>query len=251
MLAGVGPAPAVLFVVAADEGWMPQSAEHLAALDALGVGTGCSRSPAADLADPAPALAPRPARGGRTSLGGAPRRSRSGATGAGLDELRAALPGSLGRSRPPTRTAASGCGWTARSRSGARAPWSPARWPAGTVRVGDRLELDGDVVRVRGVESLGRTSASVSGVARVALALAPPVPGGLGRGSALTTPGAFEMVTEVDVRVRGEGAVPDRPLLHLGSAHIAVLARPLDDTHAPPSARGPTPPAARRPGDPP
>ncbi len=30
MLAGVGPVPAVLFVVAADEGWMPQSAEHLA-----------------------------------------------------------------------------------------------------------------------------------------------------------------------------------------------------------------------------
>src|SRR4029077_3024989 len=30
MLAGVGPVPAVLFVVAADGGWMPQSAEHLA-----------------------------------------------------------------------------------------------------------------------------------------------------------------------------------------------------------------------------
>jgi len=31
MLAGLGPAPAVLFVVAADEGWRRQSAEHLAA----------------------------------------------------------------------------------------------------------------------------------------------------------------------------------------------------------------------------
>ncbi len=30
MLAGVGPVPAVLFVVAADEGWMPQSEEHVA-----------------------------------------------------------------------------------------------------------------------------------------------------------------------------------------------------------------------------
>ena len=38
---------AVLFVVAADEGWMPQSEEHLAAVDALGIPTGCSRSPAA------------------------------------------------------------------------------------------------------------------------------------------------------------------------------------------------------------
>jgi selenocysteine-specific elongation factor len=54
----------------------------------------------------------------------------------------------------------------------------------------------------------------------------------VGRGSALVTPGAFEPVTEVDVRVRGEGSLPDRPLLHLGSAHVAVHARPLGDTHA-------------------
>ena len=37
MLAGVGPVPAAVIVVAADEGWMPQSAEHLAALHALDV----------------------------------------------------------------------------------------------------------------------------------------------------------------------------------------------------------------------
>ena len=35
MLAGLGPAPAVMFVVPADEGWRRQSAEHLAAVDAL------------------------------------------------------------------------------------------------------------------------------------------------------------------------------------------------------------------------
>ena len=37
MLAGVGPAPAVCLVVAADEGWQPQTEEHVRALDALGV----------------------------------------------------------------------------------------------------------------------------------------------------------------------------------------------------------------------
>ena len=37
MLAGVGPVPAAMLVVAADGGWMPQTAEHVAALDALGV----------------------------------------------------------------------------------------------------------------------------------------------------------------------------------------------------------------------
>src|ERR1700730_14694778 len=56
MLAGVGPVPAVLFMVAADEGWMPQSAEHLAAIDALGVRHGVLVVTRADLADPGPAL---------------------------------------------------------------------------------------------------------------------------------------------------------------------------------------------------
>src|SRR6266545_4266874 len=37
MLAGLGAASAVMVVVAADEGWMPQSAEHVDAADALGV----------------------------------------------------------------------------------------------------------------------------------------------------------------------------------------------------------------------
>src|SRR5258708_32703991 len=56
MLAGVGPTPAVMFVVAADQGWMPQSAEHLAAIDALGVRHAILVITRADLADPAPAL---------------------------------------------------------------------------------------------------------------------------------------------------------------------------------------------------
>ena len=56
MLAGVGPVPAALVVVAADEGWMPQSAEHLAALHALGVRHGLLAVTRSDLADPAPAL---------------------------------------------------------------------------------------------------------------------------------------------------------------------------------------------------
>ncbi|MGH7271756.1 MAG: AarF/UbiB family protein [Polyangiaceae bacterium] len=37
MLAGVGPVPAALLVVAADGGWSAQTVEHVAALDALGV----------------------------------------------------------------------------------------------------------------------------------------------------------------------------------------------------------------------
>ena len=57
MLSGVGPVPATLFVVAADDPWMPQAAEHLAALDALGVRHGVVAVSRSDLADPAPMVA--------------------------------------------------------------------------------------------------------------------------------------------------------------------------------------------------
>ena len=56
-LAGVGPVPAAMLVVAADDPWMPQAAEHLAALDALGVAHGVLVVTRADLAEPAPMLA--------------------------------------------------------------------------------------------------------------------------------------------------------------------------------------------------
>jgi hypothetical protein len=62
MLAGVGPVPAVLLVVAADGGWMPQSAEHLAAIDAVGIRHGLLAVTRCDLADPGPATRkPQPA----------------------------------------------------------------------------------------------------------------------------------------------------------------------------------------------
>src|SRR6476469_10618019 len=57
MLAGLGPAPAVLVVVAADEGWRRQSTEHLAAIDALGLRHGLLAVTRSDLADPGPAMA--------------------------------------------------------------------------------------------------------------------------------------------------------------------------------------------------
>lgn len=57
MLAGVGPVPGVLFVVAADQGWQQQSQEHLEILDALGVRHAVLAVTRGDLADPAPVRA--------------------------------------------------------------------------------------------------------------------------------------------------------------------------------------------------
>ena len=51
MLAGVGAVDVALFVVAADEGWMPQSEEHLAVLDLMGTRRGVIALTRIDRAD--------------------------------------------------------------------------------------------------------------------------------------------------------------------------------------------------------
>jgi signal recognition particle receptor subunit beta len=58
MLAGVGPVRLILFVVAADEGWKPQSEEHLEIVDVLGAHAGVVALTKSDLVDEA-ALAVR------------------------------------------------------------------------------------------------------------------------------------------------------------------------------------------------
>src|SRR3954467_13866246 len=51
MPAGVGPVRLVMFVVAADEGWKPQSEEHLEIVDVLGAAGGVVALTKADLVD--------------------------------------------------------------------------------------------------------------------------------------------------------------------------------------------------------
>src|SRR5436305_122893 len=91
MLAGVGPVPAVLFVVAADEGWMPQSAEHLLALHALGGSHGVLAVTKTDLLEPELAAEEALDQLRRNSLGEVPWVAVSARTGTGVPELRTAL----------------------------------------------------------------------------------------------------------------------------------------------------------------
>jgi selenocysteine-specific elongation factor len=94
MLAGVGAIDAAIFVVAADEGWKPQSAEHLQILDFLEISGGVVALTKSDLVD-ADMLelvhedAWKRLRG--THLHDAKIVPVSATTGAGLDELRAEL----------------------------------------------------------------------------------------------------------------------------------------------------------------
>ena len=230
-LAGVGPVPVALFVVAADDPWMPQAAEHLAALDALGVRHGLLVVTRSDLTDPAPALARATDALSRTSLAGIPAVVCSGRTGAGLGDLRAALASVLREVPPPDPTADVRL-WVDREfHVRGTGTVVTGTLPAGTLRVGDRLLLDDQPLRVRGLQCLGEQVTQVTGVARVAVALAdrPDDPGSV---RVLATPGAYERVELVDVRLRGGGTLPERPLLHVGATFVSVHARPLGDHFA-------------------
>ncbi|MER5705576.1 selenocysteine-specific translation elongation factor [Micromonospora sp. NPDC002296] len=231
MLAGVGPAPAALLVVAADEGWMPQSAEHLAALHALGVAYGLLVVTRADLADPGPALAHARAEIAATSLGAVDAVAVSAVTGAGLPELRDALDRLVARLPDPPAEAPVRL-WVDRSFT-VRGSGTVVTGTLGGGRlsVGDHLELadTGEPVRVRGLHCLGAPHARVDAVARVAVNLRNVPRERLGRGDALLTPGRFRRTDLLDVRVAGDPAadLPATLTLHVGAAAVTARVRPL------------------------
>jgi selenocysteine-specific elongation factor len=235
MLAGVGPVPAVVLVVAADEGWMPQSAEHLDALEALGVRHALLVVTRSDLLDPELALAEAQERLAASALGALPAVCVSAATGQGLDELRGALD-RLVAGLPEPADAADVRLWIDRAFTirGAGTVVT-GTLAAGTLAPGDELVLDGGrTVSVRGLQSLGEPVERVRGVARVAVNLRGVPLEAVARGDALLSAGAWLPTAELDVRLHGiRGAAPDpaalpRELtLHIGSAAVTARVRPL------------------------
>ena len=205
MLAGLGPVPAVMVVVAADEGWRQQSSEHLAAIDALGVRYGLLVVTRSDLADPGPALADARARIAATSLGDVEAVAVSARTSAGLDELRAALERLL--AALPTPRAEGRVRWwldRAFTIKGAGTVVT-GTLAEGALAVGDQLEVAGQRVTVRGLESLGQTVTDAAPVCRVAANLRGLAADSVGRGDVAVTPGAWRFTTVLDVRLGGGG----------------------------------------------
>jgi len=231
MLAGLGPAPAVMFVVAADEGWRRQSEEHLAAVDALGLTRGLLVVTRSDLADPAAAIAEATEHIAASSLGSVDAVAVSGATGAGLDDLRRALVHLTG-TLPAPRTDGRVRLWVDRSFTirGAGTVVT-GTLGAGTLAVGDTLLLGDHEVTVRGLQSLGADATSVAAVARVAVNLRGVDVDDVSRGDALLTPGTWPSTDVLDVRVRPHtGEVSDLPgelVAHLGTAAVPARLRPL------------------------
>ncbi|MCR3722923.1 MULTISPECIES: SelB domain-containing protein [Prauserella salsuginis group] len=245
MLAGAGPVTAAMFVVAADEGWQAQSAEHLAALDAFGVSRGLLVVTKTDRADPGQVIADARARMAATTLGDVPAVAVSGRTGAGLADLRHAL-AALVRGMPAPDAGADVRLWADRvfTIRGAGTVVT-GTLGAGRIAVGDELELSGSGrrVTVRGLQALGSDRDAVDAVARVAVNLRGVDRSGLRRGEALLTPGAWRPASEADVRLRGDkaGELHRDLVLHVGAAAVSCRIRPLGDDTARVTFREPLP----------
>ncbi|MGV9566718.1 SelB domain-containing protein [Streptomyces sp. NPDC003480] len=236
MLAGVGPVPAVLFVVAADQGWQPQSQEHLAILDALGVRHAVLAVTRSDLADPEPVRADAVERMAATSLGSVSSVAVSAVTGTGLNELRTELTRLAGRLPDPPADADTRL-WLDRAFTvRGHGTVVTGTLGAGTLRVGDRL-VTGDnsaVLRVRGLQCLHEERSAVTGVARVAVNVHGAAAGALRRGQVLLAPDRWLLADVTDVRITGEpaGELPREVTLHIGTAAVPVTVRPLGEDTA-------------------
>ena len=193
MLVGAGEIDAMLLVVAADDGVRPQTVEHLALLDALGLTDGVVAVTKTDLVPAARAVEVADAVAAllreTVHLAGRPIVGVSSADGAGMDALRTALlelrervlARQLGRPPTPTRLAID----RAFSVKG-RGVVVTGTLRGGPLRVGDHLRLvPGEIdVRVRGLQ-VHHLAVEAAEPGRVAVHLAGPELADLARGAAL------------------------------------------------------------------
>src|SRR5215469_2293652 len=235
LMAGTGPAPAVIFVVAADEGWMPQSAEQAALVSALDVRHGLLVVTKSDLADPARVLAEARARLAQSTLGGDVQAvAVSSVSRAGLPDLVTALDGLCARLPVPDPGAPARV-WIDRVFPGpvSGSTVVTGMLPAGSVHTHDELVITPTMrpLRVCEVHTLGHQAAVAAGTARVTLTLRGAGTHELQRGMALVQPGRWTLTDLIDVRVQDRGAAPGQlartVALHIGPARVAARLRPL------------------------
>ena len=239
MLAGVGSVDATIFVVAANEGWKPQSEEHLAILDLLGARAGVVALTKSDLVEEAALPGIAGAVTGRlegTTLAGAPVVPVSPPTGSGIDTLVAEIARMLDRIGPTPD----------RGRPRLFVDRSFSIKGAGTVvtgtLTGGRLRVDDDIAilpgggtgRIRSIQTHKRRRDEAEAGSRVALNLGGVERDEIARGDAIVKPGAWRPATRLDVSLRAIRGL-DHAVhaggafkLHLGSAEVDARVRLLD-----------------------
>jgi selenocysteine-specific elongation factor len=250
MLAGVGGLDAALLVIAADEAIMPQTAEHLAILDLLGISHGIVVISKVDLVDSewltlvhdeiADQLAV-------TSLAAAPIVPVSARTGQGLDLLRTTLDQVLDQT--PTRSAAQGAPRLPVDRAftiGGFGTVVTGTLLDGALHVGQEVELlpQGLSARVRGLQSHNTRHIHALPGSRVAVNLAGIHHSTIARGDVLTLPGTIHPTYMLDLRLRVIPAAPGPMMqntrldLFVGAAEVPCRVTLLDAETLPPGAEG-------------
>ena len=242
MLAGLGPAPAVCFVVAADEGWQAQSSDHRDAIAALGISHGIVVLTRGDRAPGGTdeVLARVRAELAGTGLRDAPAVTVSAVNGTGLDGLRSALDdmlASLPEPEPDARVRL----WIDRSFtiSGAGTVVT-GTLTAGTLAQDDRLLLVGHEgatpVSVRALHSRNRAAGSIGPTSRIAVNLRSGVSAdAIHRGDVLLAADTWPVVDTVDIRRTMGSSFEDAPvqlLVHIGTAAVQCRMRPFGADYA-------------------
>jgi selenocysteine-specific elongation factor len=238
MVAGAAGIDIALLVVAADEGVMPQTIEHMAILDFLGVKTGVAMITKSDLAEPEWLDLVREDLTERlddSSVDWSGIVVGSAVTGGGLDELRAALAQAAEaaalRSRedlfriPIDRVF---------SVAGAGTVVTGTTW-SGSVDVGDEVRLlpGEDRARVRSVEVHGTNQKQALPGRRTALALVGMNRKDVGRGHVVVAAESWRESSAVDVLVTllpGARRLTQRSRVrfHLGTAEVMARVVPRE-----------------------
>lgn len=255
MLAGVGAVDACLFVVAATEGWKPQSEEHLRILEVLGITDGVvavtkAAQAAPDLvgfvrADVRARLDGTPLAGAEMVAVDAPAGLGRGALVGALERFLARAPSAEDSGRPRLWIdrffAASGSGTVV-----------TGTLTGGSVAVGQQLaavpgpgpEHDPLPVRVRALQSHHRMFEVAGPGRRVAVNIRGAPPSALGRGQALVRPRQWAPSRLVDASLRVLDAAPCEVsrrgafFAYLGSGEWPVRLRVLSAPTIVPGAHG-------------
>lgn len=238
MLAGVGAVEVAMVVIAATEGWMPQSEEHVRILELLGVGHGLIVITKADLVDDETLELAQLELDDRlqgSALATWPVMVCDSLSGRGLDDVRAALRAVLDAA-PLARDIGRPRLWIDR----VFAAKGAGTVVTGTLTLG-ALAVDDDVViapgghraRVRAIESHHQRLERAAPGSRVAINLAGVDHTQVRRGDAVVLPGQWALPNVVDVAMIG---VPGQQLprrgqlaVHVGSGEHRGRWRVLDD----------------------
>lgn len=214
MLAGVGGIDAVMLVIAADEGVMPQTAEHLAIIDLLQIPAGLIALNKIDLIEDPEWLdlveeeIREQVRG--TVLERAPIVRVSARSGAGLNALRQTLTDIL-QTRPQRPD-------QGRPRLSVDRVFSLPGFGTivtgtlldGRLRIGDEITLlpDGKHGRIRGLQSHKKTVQEAEPGGRTAINISGLSVDDIRRGDVVTLPGQYRPTARFDARLR---LLPDAP----------------------------------------